>query len=139
MSTVKNYEVDNITGYNHEGPAPNIPARRLTATSLIGDKVENTIGEKLGRIDNLMINVRTGEVEYAVLQFGSLLGLGGKLFAIPFEELKLDEARRIFILNRDREYLKNIPGFDQAHWPDTNEHVYFNDVDDYWRTTPGSI
>jgi sporulation protein YlmC with PRC-barrel domain len=136
MNIVKDYEADNITGYNHEGPVPNIPVKRLTATSIIGDKVENAEGENLGHIDNLMVNLRTGQVEYVVLQFGAFMGMGGKLFAIPFEELKLDPSREIFILNRDREYLKNMPGFDQAHWPDTNEHVYFSDVDNYWGATP---
>jgi sporulation protein YlmC with PRC-barrel domain len=136
MNIVKDYEADNMTGYNHEGPAPNIPVKRLTATSIIGDKVENAEGENLGRIDNLMVNLRTGQVEYVVLQFGSFLGMGGKLFAIPFEELKLDPSRELFILNRDRDYLKNLPGFDQAHWPDTNEHAYFADVDKYWGSTP---
>jgi sporulation protein YlmC with PRC-barrel domain len=136
MNIVKDYEADNITGYNHEGPVPNIPVKRLTATSIIGDKVENAEGENLGHIDNLMVNLRTGQVEYVVLQFGSFLGMGGKLFAIPFDELKLDPSREIFILNRDRDYLKNMPGFDQAHWPDTNEHVYFSDVDNYWGATP---
>jgi sporulation protein YlmC with PRC-barrel domain len=136
MNTVKNYEADNATGYNHEGTSPNMPVRRLTATSIIGDSVQNPAGEDLGKIDNLMVNIRTGEVEYVVLQFGSVLGLGGKLFAIPFAELKLDPSREIFILNRDREYLKNVPGFDQSHWPDTNDHVYYTDVDDYWKTPP---
>ena len=136
MNIVKDYEIDNATGHNHEGPVPNIPVKRLTATSIIGDKVRNPEGEDLGRIDNLMINIRTGKIEYAVLQFGAILGLGGKLFAIPFSELNLDPGQGIFILNRDREYLKNIPGFDQAHWPDTNEHIYFSDVDDYWGAAP---
>lgn len=136
MNTVKDYEVDNITGYNHEGPTPNIPVKRLTATSIVGDKVENPEGENLGRIDNLMINLRSGQVEYAVIQFGSFLGMGGKLFAIPFSELHLDPKREIFIINRDREYLSKMPGFDQTHWPDTNEHIYFNDVDNYWGATP---
>lgn len=135
MNTVKDYEIDNITGYNHEGPSANMPVRRLTATSIIGDKVENAVGEDLGKIDNLMINIRTGKVEYAVLQFGSFLGVGGKLFAIPFHELTPDPSRELFILNRDKDYLKDMPGFDKSHWPDTNEHVYYSDVDDYWRTT----
>jgi sporulation protein YlmC with PRC-barrel domain len=136
MINVKDYEVDNRTGYNHEGPFQNIPARRLTATSIIGDKVENPEGESLGRIDNLMINLKNGQIEYVVVQFGSILGMGGKLFAIPFSELNLDPSREIFILNRDRDYLSNMPGFDQSHWPDTNEHIYFTDVDNYWGTTP---
>ena len=131
----KNYEADNRTGQNFEGPDANIPVRRLTATSIIGDKVENALGESLGKIDNLMINLNSGIIEYAVLEFGAVLGIGGKLFAIPFSELHVDPTREIFILNKDKDYLKSMPGFDKNHWPDTNDHSYFEDVDTYWRTT----
>jgi sporulation protein YlmC with PRC-barrel domain len=125
-------EMDNATGLNHEGPRANTPVRRLTATSIIGDKVENPDGENLGKIDNLMVNLEDGRVEYVVLQMGSFLGLGGKLFAIPFTELQIDPVKEVFILNRDKDYLKNMPGFDQSHWPGTNEHTYFNEVNNYW-------
>jgi sporulation protein YlmC with PRC-barrel domain len=128
----KNYEVDNRTNTNHEGPDANRPLERLTATSIIGDKVENQDGEDLGRIDNLMINLLTGRVEYVVLEYGSFLGLGGKLFAIPFRELRIAPGRHVFILDRDEEYLKNSPGFDKSHWPDTNDHSYYGTVDSYW-------
>lgn len=128
----KTYEVDNRTGSNQEGSDANRPLQRLTATSIIGDKVENLDGEDLGKIDNLMINVLTGEIEYVVLEYGSFLGLGGKLFAIPFEEFSVAPNRQVFILDRDEEYLKNSPGFDKDHWPDTNDHTYYGDVDSYW-------
>jgi sporulation protein YlmC with PRC-barrel domain len=128
----KSYDVDNRTGVNHEGPYANTPVRRLTASSIIGDSVENAAGEDLGKIDNLMVNLNSGAIEYAVLEFGSFLGIGGKLFAIPFSELVLDAERELFVLNRDKEYLKQSPGFDKAHWPETNDHTYFNDVNTYW-------
>ena len=131
----KKYEADNITGVNHEGPDANVPVERLSATSIIGDGVENMSEEKLGKIDDLMVNLNTGHIEYAILDFGSFLGIGGKLFAIPFSELKVEPNRKIFVLNRDKEYLKNIPGFDKDHWPDTNDHRYFNEVNTYWGTT----
>jgi len=131
----KRYETDNITGVNHEGPDANIPVERLTAGSIIGTGVEHMSEEKLGKIDNLMVNLRTGEIEYVILEFGSFLGLGGKLFAIPFFEMKVDPSRKIFILNRDKEYLKNIPGFDKNHWPDTNDHQYFDEVNTHWGST----
>lgn len=131
----KTYEADNRTGLNQEGPDANRPVQRLTATSIIGDKVENTDGEDLGRIDNLMINIRTGKIEYVVLEYGSFLGLGGKLFAIPFSELRLAPGRHVFILNRDEDYIKNSPGFDKDHWPDTNDHSYYGNVDSYWGYT----
>jgi sporulation protein YlmC with PRC-barrel domain len=136
MATIeKNYEVDNRTGLNHEGLAANMPVRRLTATSIIGDRVENEQGDNLGKVDNLMVNLHDGSIEYAVIEFGSFLGLGGKLFAIPFSELHIDEERELFIVKRSKEYLKQIPGFDKNHWPDTNDHAYFNDVNLYWGST----
>lgn len=135
MKQRKSYEADNLTGVNHEGPDANVPVERLTATSIIGDSVENMKEEKLGKIDNLMVNLRTGEIEYAVIDFGSFLGLGGKLFAIPFSEMKIDPTRKIFILNRSKEELKSIPGFDKSHWPDTNDHRYFDEVNTYWEKT----
>jgi sporulation protein YlmC with PRC-barrel domain len=128
----KAYSRDNVTGINQEGPLANTPVERLTATSIVGDTVENPGGEDLGKIDNLMINLRSGEIEYAVIEFGSFLGVGGKLFAVPFQELRLDPGRKTFILNRDKEYLKLSPGFDKDHWPDTNDHSYFDNVRMYY-------
>ena len=129
------YETDNRTGYNHEGEQANTPVERLTASSIVGDPVENLHGEKLGIIENLMINVKTGTVEYAVMEFGAFLGIGGKLFAIPFTELKVNPDKRIFTLDRDRNFLEKLPGFDKTHWPDTNDH-YYDDVNLYWRISP---
>ena len=130
--TDESYERDNRTGVNSEGELANTPVERLTAASIIGDTVENIDGEKLGSIDNLMVNIKTGTVEYAVLEFGAFLGIGGKLFAIPFTELKLDPEKKVFLLDRDRDFLENLPGFDKSHWPDTNDH-YYDDVNMYWR------
>ncbi len=135
MKAGKEYEVDNLTGRNHEGPNANLPVRRLTATSIIGDRVENLDGDNLGKIDNLMININSGSIEYVVLESGSFLGLGGKLFAIPFGQLYLNADKECFILNREKEYFESVPGFDKNHWPDTNDHSYFNDVDNYWNTS----
>jgi len=131
-ANTENYEIDNRTGINHEGERANTPAERLTASSIIGDSVQNPRGEKLGTIDNIMINLDTGNAEYVVMEFGAFLGVGGKLFAIPFGELKLDPEKRLFILDRDRDFLERLPGFDKLHWPDTNNH-YYEEVNQYWR------
>lgn len=131
METVaKNFEEDNRTGDNHEGSNANFPVQRLTATSIIGDTVENFDGEDLGEIKNLMINLNTGIIEYAILDFGGFLGIGSKLFAVPFSALTLDPERRTFLLNKDKDSLNRAPGFDKDHWPDTNLH--YNEVNTYW-------
>lgn len=124
----KTYQADN----RHEGPDANRPVQRLTASTIISGRIQNPQGEDLGKIDNLMVNIRSGAVEYAVVEFGSFLGIGGKLFAVPFNELRLNPAGRTFVLNRDIGYLKDAPGFDKSHWPDTNDHSYFENVRMYY-------
>ena len=62
----KTYEADNRTGLNHEGAAANTPVSRLTARSIIGDAVVNRKGENLGVIDDLMLDIHSGRVEYVV-------------------------------------------------------------------------
>lgn len=135
------YEADNQTGKNHEGNQPNVPLRRLTASTIIGTSVENNDGEELGKVKDLMINLNAGGIEYAILEAGSFLGIGGKLFAIPYNELTVDPLREIFILNKDKEYVKNAPGFDKDHWPETNDHEsyytdYYSNVGSYWVQAP---
>lgn len=132
MTREETYQKDNRTGINHEGANANSPVERLTATSIIGDRIENAEGEDLGKIDNLMLNVSTGDIEYVVIEFDSFLGIGGKLFAVPFAELQLKADKKIFVLHRDKEYLKKSPGFDKTHWPDTNDHSYFENVRMYY-------
>ncbi|HTF81432.1 MAG TPA: PRC-barrel domain-containing protein [Cytophagales bacterium] len=123
-------ERDNTTGRNHEGPTANTPVRVLTATSIIGDEVENLKGDTLGSIKDIMINLLDGSIEYVILQSGGFLGIGDKLFAIPFQALRLDAERELFILDKDENYIKNAPGFDQDHWPETNDH--YNSINNYW-------
>ena len=94
----------------------------LSATSLIGDKVINRYGEDLGSVKELMINLDEGHVAYVVLSFGGYMGIGEKLFAIPWEALDLDTEKRAFILNVKKEALENAPGFDKDNWPDNAQY-----------------
>jgi sporulation protein YlmC with PRC-barrel domain len=130
QNTGSNFEIDNTTGRNHEGRNANTPVRVLTATSIIGDDVENSKGDKLGTIKDIMLDIRNGSIEYVVLKSGGFLGIGDKLFAIPFQALQLNAEEKIFILNKDESYIKNAPGFDQDHWPETNSQ--YNEINTYW-------
>ena len=96
--------------------------RVLSATTIIGDKVVNTAGEQLGSITELMIDLDGGLIAYAVLSFGGILGMGNKLFAIPWEALTIDTENHTFILDVDKEVLQNAPGFDKDHWPDNAKY-----------------
>jgi sporulation protein YlmC with PRC-barrel domain len=96
--------------------------RVLSATTIIGDKVLNPAGEHLGNIKELMIDLDGGLIAYAVLSFGGFLGMGDKLFAIPWEALTVDTDNHSLILDIDKEVLKEAPGFDKDNWPDNAKY-----------------
>lgn len=111
-----------------EGPGPEI----MAASTLEGDDVVNTQGENLGEIKEIMIDVQSGRVAYAVLSSGGLLGIGDKLFAIPWSALTLDVNRECFVLDVDKDRLKAAPGFDKDHWPSMADVTWANEVHDYY-------
>lgn len=99
-----------------EGSKP--PRRVLSASTLAGDRVYNQAEEDLGKVDDLMIDTVTGRIAYAVLSFGGFLGMGDKLFAVPWRALSLDQQNYRFILDVSKNTLENAPGFDKDNWPD---------------------
>jgi sporulation protein YlmC with PRC-barrel domain len=110
----------------------------LPATTILGNKVVNTEGEQLGSLKELVIDLEDGRIAYAVLSFGGFLGLGDKLFAIPWESLTLDTEEHTFILDVDKEVLKNAPGFDKDHWPDNAQYEagWLLDIYEYYGYSP---
>jgi len=108
----------------------------LSATTLLGDKVTNPQGEDLGEIKELMIDPHSGRVAYAVLSFGGFLGLGDKLFAIPFTSLKLKADKKHFVLDVPQERLKNAPGFDKNDWPNVADRKWGLEIHTYYGVTP---
>jgi sporulation protein YlmC with PRC-barrel domain len=120
-----------------DGPGPEV----MAAETLTGETVITPSGEELGKIEAIMLDVRAGRIAYAVLSFGGFLGMGDKLFAIPWSALTLDTRMKNFILDASREKLERAPGFDKDHWPSmadsrwaTELHGYY-DVVPYWRKT----
>lgn len=99
------------------GPGP----RLMTASTLEGDPVINLAGETLGKIDEIMLDVPTGRVAYAVMSSGGFLGMGDKLFALPWRTLTLDPVRKCFVLDADKQRFEQAPGFDKDHWPSLSE------------------
>lgn len=91
----------------------------LSASTLKGDKVRNPRGEDLGNLEEIMLDLDTGRVAYAVLSFGGLLGMGDKLFAIPWQALNVDTENEEISLDISKKTLENAPGFDKNDWPRT--------------------
>ncbi len=110
--------------------------RVLSADTLTGDKVVNPQNEDLGTIEHLMIDLASGRVAYAVLSFGGFLGMGDKLFAIPWSSLSVDTVEKRFVLNVDKERLKLAPGFDKEHWPNMADRAWGTTIYTYYGTHP---
>jgi sporulation protein YlmC with PRC-barrel domain len=110
--------------------------RVMSASTLTGDKVVNAAGEDLGKIQDIMIDTPTGRVGYAVLSFGGFLGMGDKLFAIPWDRLSLDEENKRFVLNIDKAKLEKAPGFDKDNWPDMADPSWGSRIYSYYGSHP---
>ena len=114
------------------GPGPAL----MGADTLIGDSVVNAAEEDLGDIKEIMLDMQTGQVAYAVLAFGGFLGLGEKLFAVPWQALHLDTVNKRMVLNVEKERLKNAPGFDKDAWPDMSDVSWAIGIHSYYGTEP---
>ena len=116
---------------------PETKVRRvLSASTIKGDAVRNSAGENLGKVDEIMIDIPSGRIAYVVLSFGGALGLGNKLFAIPWSAVTVDEDEKCLILNVDKRTLENAPGFDKDNWPDMANMAWGAEVYQYYGASP---
>jgi sporulation protein YlmC with PRC-barrel domain len=98
--------------------------RVLPATALTGDRVRNAAGEELGTIEEIVLDPESGRIAYAVLSFGGFLGIGDKLFAVPWTALRIDRGEHEFRLDADRGTLEKAPGFNRDNWPETADPIF---------------
>ena len=110
------------------GPGPAL----MGADTLIGNEVYNMANESLGTINELMIDMSSGMINYAVLSYGGFLGMGDRLFAVPWRALTLDTANKRFTLSATKEQLKNAPGFDKDHWPSMADTTWASSVHNFY-------
>lgn len=115
-----------------QGPGPEL----MGADTLVGNDVYNKDNESLGDIKEIMLDMRTGKVSYAVLSFGGFLGVGEKLFAVPWNALTLDTENKRFVLNAAKDSLEKAPGFDQDKWPNMADPSWSSGIHAYYGTTP---
>lgn len=112
-----------------------VASRVLSASTLSSDDVYNLKGEKLGSIKELMLDIDSGKVSYAVLSFGGFLSLGEKLFAVPWGALKVDTENKRIVMDADEERLKNAPGFDNDRWPNMADATWEKSIHTYYGKT----
>ncbi|RUO36015.1 photosystem reaction center subunit H [Aliidiomarina shirensis] len=126
-----NYEKRDTMGIykeNLSGPGPHL----MGADTLIGNDVYNHKDDKLGDIKEIMLDVTNGQVSYAVLSYGTFLGLGEKLFAVPWSALTLDTENKRFVLSIEKDNLSDAPGFDKKNWPNMADEKWSKDINNFY-------
>jgi sporulation protein YlmC with PRC-barrel domain len=96
----------------------------ISADKVEGTKVYSTSGEDLGRVKDVMLHKRSGEVACALISFGGVLGVGSKMHPIPWSVLKYDTSKGGYVVPYDKDMLEQAPSFDE-------DEIYADDTK--WR------
>jgi len=122
-----------------QGEAGVAIAHTLRTNDIIGLPVKNNRHEDVGKINDLVVDMKTGEVRYAALSFGGVAGIGSKLFAIPWQNMTFmygepNKANsRHFMFDVTKEHLENAPGFDSSNWPNVADPKWSASIDKHYK------
>jgi hypothetical protein len=92
--------------------------------------------ETLGSISELILDLARGRIAYALLACGGFMGMGERLFAIPWKALKRDLHRNCFVLEADNATFASAPSFDKDHWPSELDEQWHQRLHDHYRVLP---
>jgi sporulation protein YlmC with PRC-barrel domain len=144
-STTAEPEISNMIaegGPSASGEATIAPTDRprirgvVAASTLIGNRVLTAAGEELGNIEEIMLDVKSGQIAYAVLSFSGFPGIANKRFPVPWNALQIDPGEQDFVLEIDRKTLEGVPDFDKDNWPDMADLAFGRIVHKHYGTTP---
>jgi len=113
-------------------------AHILRSSDVVGLEVKNKAGEHLGKIDDLVVDLKSGEIKYSALSFGGVAGIGSKLFAVPWSAMTfvLGEPNkpnsRHFVIDKTKDQFDNAPSFDSSHWPNVADPKWAASIDKHY-------
>lgn len=133
----------NTTGTSRTGMATGTGARGddtslsetrslIAASKVNGTSVYNRQGDSIGSIYDVMIDKRSGKVDYAIMSFGGFLGLGEHYHPLPWHLLQYDQRQGGYVVDIDRDRLEGGPSYATSASPDWSTGVYGQQVDDYY-------
>jgi sporulation protein YlmC with PRC-barrel domain len=110
------------------------PMHHFRVSTLESLPIRNAAGENVGKVKDIVVDLKTGSIRYVALDFGGFLGVGDKLFAVPWNAFQYQDKPKDehLVLNVSKERLKSAPGFDKNHWPDMADPHWNSDVDRYY-------
>lgn len=106
----------------------------VRVSQLIGADIENPQGEEVGEVSDIVLDSAGGKVRYAAVTYGGFMGIGDKLFAVPWEAFKCvqdeDDANEYnLVLDVTPEKMKGATGFDQETWPNFADQTFTGELD----------
>lgn len=101
----------------------------VRVSSLIGKAIENHAEQSVGEVSDIVLDARTGKIQYVAVTYGGFLGMGNKMFAVPYQAFEVnpepeyanDPDNYVLLLDVTQEKLEGAEGFDENHWPDTTD------------------
>ena len=135
MSTLNNEnrysdaELDRRREFDRSRPVERDETNSLISSDKVdGTNVYATDGERIGHISHVMIGKRSGRVEYAVMNFGSFLDLGGSYHPLPWDALEYDTDKGGYVVSIDKSKLRDAPAYSESSRPvydrQYGEHVF---------------
>jgi sporulation protein YlmC with PRC-barrel domain len=109
-------------------------AHDARASKVIGKDVRDIQGKRIGEVQDLVVDISHDRIQYVVLSFGGVMGVGDKLFAFPLSSFRNPTTSDDLVLQVAKESLKKAPGFDRAKWPDFGDKTYSEQINAYFNT-----
>ncbi|MBC7951232.1 MAG: PRC-barrel domain-containing protein [Rhodospirillaceae bacterium] len=117
------------------------PTNQLTladADTIQGAKVSNAQGERIGKIEDVVVDVKKGQVAYAIVGIGGFLGVGEKNVAVPWDRLRPGQEAQSFVLNVDRQALQNAPSVERDKVANLENQSTRRDIASFWSKAGGA-
>jgi hypothetical protein len=119
-----------------ESPSKPVLHPLIAASRVSGTAVYNPAGERLGSVEDVMIDKQSGQVVYALLSFGGFLGIGGKRHPLPWQALRYDLASGGYVVDIDPRRLEGAPVIAEGSYDEYEDPAWGQRVHDYYRFSP---
>lgn len=110
----------------------------VRASKLMGMNIQNSAGENVGKINDIVLDAQRGKVNYVAVTYGGFLGIGNKMFAVPFAAFKIrpnpsDRSQTVLMLDVTQKQMEGAVGFDEDHWPDFSDKKFQTELYDRYK------
>ncbi len=97
-----------------------IPQDAVRASQLLQFNLVNQQGQNIGTIEDIVVDMQSGDVAYAAINFTGILGAGEKTFAVPYSDIWYNLDRQtVTVYSINQQALEQNPGFDRNNWPES--------------------